>query len=84
MTSLSNYEGKKLEDFILERHDLAERTRAQYRLGFQVLSKYTDHLFTLDRREMNEALQQLARNYAGSSWNAESCAPRAHARKIQK
>jgi hypothetical protein len=67
--SRNGYEAKPLEEFLLERHDLTERTKAQYRMAFAALTKYTDHPFSLNRKEMNEALQQLAEDFAATSWN---------------
>ena len=39
-------------------------------MAFQALAKYTDNPFALNRKEMNEALQRVAQDYAKSSWNA--------------
>lgn len=70
MTSSRSYEAKTLEDFLLERHDLVEHTKTQYRMAFQALAKYATHPFSLSRKEMNEALGRLAADYKEASWNA--------------
>lgn len=69
MTSLSSLEGKKLEDYLVERHDLTERTKTQYRMAFQALKKYTDAPYNLNRKNMNRVLEALAKDYSAGSWN---------------
>ena len=58
-----------LEEFLSERHDLCARTKLNYRMAFQALSKYVTDPFALDQRELDEALNKLSKDYAESSWN---------------
>ena len=61
---------KNVEDFLAEKHELSKSTKANYRMAFQGLGRYTDHPYSLNRQEMTEALNKLEKDYFASSWNA--------------
>lgn len=46
----------KLDDFLVERHDLTNRTKLQYRMAFKALSKYVDDPFGLNKKDLDAAL----------------------------
>jgi integrase len=59
-----------LDRFLLERHDLSERTKTQYRMAFQALARHAKNPFSLSKNEANIALEEMSKRLKPSSWNA--------------
>lgn len=59
-----------LDRFLLERHDLSERTKTQYRMAFQALARHAKKPFNITRNEANKALDEMSKRLKPSSWNA--------------
>lgn len=49
----------KLDEFLLEQHQYKPATKEHYKDAFLLMSRFTDHPFSLTRKEMNQCLDQM-------------------------